>query len=183
MRTLVAVIALAALAGCSTYSTNRYSSSDHNALLLEPLKGRQVQVGEFTSSVKNKKTGGDQTEILCRAVGPVRTPDGESFSNYIRNAVVDEMKVARAYEPSAPTVISGNLDAIDFWSGIGYWSMKLTLTSSNGKSMTMDEKYPYKISYWGQTACFLTAQAFVPAVQHLVGKALLSAEFNGLLEQ
>ncbi|MDN5843462.1 MAG: hypothetical protein L0H54_08470 [Alcaligenaceae bacterium] len=183
MRTLVAVIALGVLAGCSTYSTNRYASSTHNAMLLAPLKGGQVQVGEFTSSVKNKKTGGDQTEIMCRAVGPVRTPDGESFADYIRNAMVDEMKVAEVYAPSAPTVISGNLDAIDFSSGIGHWTMSLTLTSNNGKSMTMNEKYPYKISYWGQTACFLTAQAFVPAVQDLVGKAVLSAEFNGLLAQ
>src|SRR3546814_18574084 len=120
---------------------------------------------------------------MVRAGGPVRELDCESFANYICGAMVYGMKVAEIYAPSSSTVISGNLDVIDFWSGIGYWSMSLTLKSTNGKTMTIAEKYPYKISYWGQTACFLTAQAFVPVVQYLVGRVVLSAEFNGLLAE
>lgn len=183
MRTLVVVIALGILAGCSTYPAGRYAGSTYNTALLAPLKGDRIGVGEFTSTVKNKKTGLDQTEIMCRAVGPIRTPDGESFSNYIRSAMVDELKNAEIYAPSALTVISGNLDVIDFSSGVGSWTMVLTLKSSNGKTLAVDEKYDFKISYYGQTACYLTAEAFVPAVQQLLGKAILSAKFNDLITQ
>ncbi|CAM5786380.1 hypothetical protein CCAE64S_01752 [Castellaniella caeni] len=61
--------------------------------------------------------------------------------------------------------------------------MRLTLKSSNGRSMSLTESYPYTTSFYGETACNQTAQALMPAVQDLVGKAVRSPEFKTLVAQ
>lgn len=180
MRVLVVVLALLTLGGCSTYSASRYSISADNVVALRALTDTPIQVGEFTSSVKDK-SGADMKEIMCRGVGPIKTPDNEPFAQYVKKALVDEMKIAQVYEPTSPIVLSGNLDAIDFSSNSGHWQIALTLKSSNGRSMTMNETYPYQTSFYGETACNQTAQAFMPAVQNVVGKAVRSADFVGLV--
>lgn len=181
VKMMIGAVALAALAGCSTYSVSRYAISADNVVALRSLQGQKVGVGEFTSSPKNEKTGADLAEIMCRGVGPIKTPDGESFASYIKKAMVDEMKMAEIYATDAATAISGNLDAIDFSSAGGHWDMRLTLKSSNGRSMSLTESYPYTTSFYGETACNQTAQALMPAVQDLVGKAVRSPEFKTLV--
>ncbi len=181
VKMMIGAVALVALAGCSTYSVSRYAISADNVVALRSFQGQKVGVGEFTSSPKNEKTGADLAEIMCRGVGPIKTPDGESFASYIKKAMVDEMKMAEIYAPDAATAISGNLDAIDFSSAGGHWDMRLTLKSSNGRSMSLTESYPYTTSFYGETACNQTAQALMPAVQDLVGKAVRSPEFKTLV--
>lgn len=182
MKGLIVLVALLALGGCSTYSASRYSISADNVVALRALDGKEMQVGEFTSSIKGKN-GTDLTEIMCRGVGPIKTPDGESFAQYIKKALIDEMKIAEVYSASAPITLSGNLDTVDFSSSGGYWQVGLTLRSSNGKSVSIDERYPYQSSFYGETACNQTAQAFMPAVQNLVGKAVRSPEFAALIAE
>jgi hypothetical protein len=35
--------------------------------------------------------------MLLLLVGPTKTPDGEPFSNYVRKAFVDELKIANVF--------------------------------------------------------------------------------------
>ncbi len=180
MRGFLVVVALLVLGGCSTYSADRYAISADNVVALRAVSGTPGQIGDFTSVAKDK-SGADMKEIMCRGVGPITTPDNEPFAQYIKKALVDEMKMAEVYSDSSPVTLSGSLDAIDFSSNSGHWLITLTLKSSNGKSMQLNEKYPYKTSFVGETACNQTAQAFMPAVQNLVGKAVRSPEFVGLV--
>ena len=60
---------------------------------------------------------------------------------------------------------------------------KLYAPSTNGKSMLVSESYPFTTSFVGETACNQTAQAFMPAVQNLVGKVVRSSEFITLVSQ
>lgn len=168
-------IFIAMASGCSTYSANRYSVSTDNVMAIRSLNGVTVDVGAFSATTPG------QTEIMCRGVGPIKTPDGEVFSDFVRKALLDELRMADAYSTSAPVTITGNLDAIDFSSNSGYWNLGLTVTSSNGKSMSVTEDYKYTTSFYGETACNQTAQAFMPAVQNLVGKVVRSPEFMDLV--
>ena len=120
---------------------------------------------------------------MCRGVGPIKTPDGEAFSDFVRKALIDELKIASIYSASAPVTLTGNLDALDFSSNGGLWNLSLTVKASNGKSMTATEAYSYTSSFNGTTACNQTAQAFMPAVQNLVGKVVSSPEFIALIAQ
>lgn len=173
---ILSVVTLLA-SGCSTYSASRYSISTDNVVALRSLNGKAVNIGAFTATTPGQK------EIMCRGVGPIKTPDGEPFSDFVRKAMLDELKIANAFSATAPVIITGSLDAIDFSSNSGNWNLSLTIKSSNGKSMSATESYPFTTSFYGETACNQTAQAFMPAVQNLVGKVVRSTDFIGLASQ
>ncbi|MGK9166373.1 hypothetical protein KXR53_08760 [Inquilinus limosus] len=167
----------AALGGCSTYAAQRYSISADNVMALRSLNGQTIAVGSFNSAQP------PATEIGCRAVGPIKTPDGETFSEYVRKAFIDELKIANAYSEASPVVLTGVLDQANFSSMNGAWDLGLTLKSSNGRSLAVKEHYPFTSSFYGETACNQTAQAMMPAVQNLIGKAVKSPQFRDLVRQ
>ena len=170
--TLVSLTVL--FSGCSTYSASRYSINSDNVVAMRTLNGKMINVGSFSATKPGEK------EIMCRGVGPIKTPDGEAFSEFVRKAFLDELKIASVYSATAPVTLTGNLDAIDFSSANGGWNLSLTVKSSNGKSLSVNESYPFTTSFFGETACNQTAQAFMPAVQNLVGKVVRSTEFLAL---
>ena len=171
------MVLVALLSGCSTYSANRYSISADNIVALRSLNGKTINVGAFSSSEPGK------SEIMCRGVGPIKTPDGEPFSEFIRKALLDELRIANVFSPTSPTTLTGNLDKIDFSSSDGSWNLALTIMSSNRKSMTVSENYSYTTSFYGETACNQTAQALMPAIQNLVGKVVRSPDFMALISE
>ncbi|MBI5583811.1 MAG: hypothetical protein HY892_08290 [Deltaproteobacteria bacterium] len=170
---LLAVILI--VSGCATFTPQQYSISVDNNAALRSLNGMTVNVGPFTSapSIKN--------EVMCRGAGPISTPDKNPFSEYIRKALIDELKVANAFSATAPATITGKLEAIDFSSMEGRWNIKLTLNSSNGKSMAVTENYSYETSFEGVRACEQTAKSLMPAVQSLIGRLARSQEFAALV--
>jgi hypothetical protein len=174
----IAIVFVLALVGCSTYAASRYSISADTVIALRAFKGRLVGVGPFSAA----KPG--LSEIMCRGVGPIKTPDGEPFETFIRKALVDELAIAEIYAPTAPTVLTGHLDAIDFSSGLtdAAWDIAITVSSSNGKRISVAEHYVFTSSYYGETGCNQTAQALMPAVQNLVAKIVKHPEFRPLLE-
>ncbi|SIT34857.1 conserved exported hypothetical protein [Paraburkholderia ribeironis] len=178
-RMLIAVFSVAVLAGCtSTYAVHRYSISADNVVALKSI-GHEISVGAFTQAqVPNQSPG----EIMCRAVAPIKTPDGEPFAAFIRNALISELKLAGVYADTAPISLSGHLDSIDFSTVKGAWDIQLTITSSNGKSMTQAVHYSFTSSYYGETACNQAAQAFMPSVQDLLAKVVRSPDFPSLLK-
>lgn len=158
MKPLLVVIAvLAQLTGCQTYSASRYSILGDNLRTLRALKGQSINVGPFSAATPG------QTEIICRGAGPIKTPDGEAFEQFVQKAFLDELTIAELYSVDAPTTITGRLDAIDFSSGIGAaWNIALTITSSNGNSLSVSEEYKYASSFEGDDACKRTAQSLMP---------------------
>lgn len=173
-RPLFAIL-LAALTGCSTYAASRYTVNADNVVALRQYSGRLVAVGPFTSSQPGQST------IVCRAVGPIKTPDGEPFSEFVRKAFMDELKIASIYSDRAPMTLTGVLNSIDFGTVSGTWQLSLTVTSSNGGSITENETYSFSSSYFGETACNQTAQALMPAVQNLVGRIIRNPAFPALI--
>ena len=172
MKSTVLVAMIAALSsGCVSYSTGRYAINADNVVALRTLNNA-VNVGVFTATA-----AGGQSELSCRGGVPIRTADGEPFSEFVRKAFLDELRIANAFSASAPVTLTGNLDSIDFWStGDGVWNLVLTLKASNGKSMNVLGSYAYRTSW--DTGCSDTAQAFVPAVQNLLGKVVRSKNFS-----
>ena len=174
---LISLLLVSLLSGCSTYAASRYSVSTDNVVALRTLNGKTINVGAFSSSQPG------QAEIMCRGVGPIKTPDGEPFCEYIKKALVDELRIANVFSTNAPVTLTGNLDQIDFSSNSGTWKIALTVKCSNGKFMTVSENYSYTSSFSGETACNQTAQALMPAVQNLVGKVVRSPDFAALISE
>ena len=130
---VILCISLAVLVGCSTYAGSRYSISADNVIALRNLKGHKMNIGPFSSSKPNLRV------IVCRAFGPIKTPDGETFEYYIRKALIDELKMASVYSPNSRVTLTGHLNNIDLSSVSGSWDISLTIKSSNGKIMTVEE--------------------------------------------
>jgi len=164
------------VSGCSTYAVNRYSISTDNVMALKALDGASVNIGEFTS------TDPGLSEIMCRGVGPIKTPDGQSFSSFIQKALTDELKIAGIFSSSSAITLTGNLDSIDFSSSSGNWRLALTVNSSNNHSIKVAEDYSFTSSFYGETACNQTAQALMPAIQNLIGKVVSDPGFHKLVK-
>lgn len=83
------------------------------------------------------------------------------------------------YKDDASIIIDGNLDAIDFSSGVtdAEWNITITIKSSNGMSMTMSDNFMFGSSFDGGSACYNTANAFNPAVQALLSKVVKHPDF------
>lgn len=175
-RTLVSAVAIVSLGACSTYSVSRYSISADDVVALRKLPPNSISVGPFTSA-------NNDTQIMCRGVGPIKTPDGETFAEYIRHAFISELKIAGAYAENSPQQITGVLQSADFSSNSGRWNLDLAVTSSNGQSLIANESYRYTTSFYGETACNQTAQALMPAVQDLVGKVISNPEFPAMFKK
>lgn len=175
-RIIIASIIAASLTGCSTFATNRYAVSVDNVQALKANKGKQVKVGTFTSFEPGLNV------IVCRGAGPVKSPDGEPYAEYMRKALVDELKMSEIYSNEAPVTLTGQLNSLDFSSNSGNWNMSLTVNSTNGQSLTVNENYKYTTSFVGETACNQTALAFMPAVQDLIGKLVTNENFKTLIK-
>jgi len=52
-----------------------------------------VSIGPFTAAEPGR------SEITCRGAGPVKTPDGEPFEEFIRKAFISDMTLAEIYAP------------------------------------------------------------------------------------
>jgi hypothetical protein len=57
----------------------------------------------------------------------------------------------------------------------------MTISSSNGKGLSVGTHYSFAGNFVGEVACNQTAQALMPAVQNLIGKIITHPEFAALL--
>jgi hypothetical protein len=149
--------AILASAGCSTYAASRYSIAPETVSALRAYRPQVVAVGPFTAVQPGL------SEINCRAVGPIKTPDGESFEEFVRRALIAELTIAEIYATQAPLTLTGHLERVDFKSGVYFtdaaWQLALTVKSSNGKSLRAVEEHGFKTSYGAEAGCQNTAHA------------------------
>jgi len=172
---VLAVFAASLLGGCSTYQVSKYAIAVDNANAFKATGTVKVKVAPFTAEGDAAKP-----EMSCRAVGPIKTPAGETFAAYVQGALTDELKVAGLYDESSPVTIQGNLSKLGFSSGLtdGNWQLTLVVTVGDGDPFTVDRKYSFDSSFIGEKACALSSQAFLPAVQDLMGAVAKDPAFK-----
>ncbi|CAN7758104.1 hypothetical protein LJR039_007003 [Pseudorhodoferax sp. LjRoot39] len=167
----LALLAAAVLSGCA-YNVSPYGASVKNVESIKSLGIKPVAVAAFQSV----KPG--QSSITCRAAGPVSV--SPSFENYIEKALIDELKLAGAYDPNSKLVLKGKLEEIDFSSGItdGKWLFTTTIANARNESLTTKSVFGFSGSFVADKACQETAQAFGPAVQKLVEDIVRDPKFK-----
>jgi len=177
---IIGIAAVASvLSACSTYTTPRYAINADTNVMLKNLSAKDLSVGTFTGPASFDKS--------CRAAGPLAPPDGISHTDYIRKAFEDELKVAGIYAAANPRItLSGTVKRLEFSSSRGLtggsWDIEILLQSSNGKMLPVAEHYEFESGFVADTACKQTAEAYFPAVQNLIGKAVRSPEFKTLIQ-
>lgn len=178
MKKVVLAVSLLALSACSTMQPPRYAVSVDN---IQTLKKFKEIKGEFASLNQQTKFSSN-----CRMMGPIEPADGLTIPQFITKAFNDELKMAERY--SSDTVqITGDITKIEFSSisGLtnGYWDIGLSLKSSNGESLTVNNKYSFKSGFDAITACNATADALSPAVQDLIYVTVNHPDFSKLMKQ
>jgi hypothetical protein len=178
MKKIVLLLAIASLSACSTFTPQRYNISADNNIALKAIGVGNINVGAFS--------GPASFDRACRGAGPIAPPDNMSFEAYIQKAFADELKVAGLFDDKSPqTTLSGAVEKLSFSSSRGLtggeWDISLRINSSNGKSLFVSEHYEFESGFIADTACKQTAEAYLPAVQNLIGKAVKTPEFRTLL--
>lgn len=163
------------LVGCG-YAVNPYGASVQNVTAIKGSGIRSVSVAPFTA------TNPGQKSIMCRAAGPVETPNGVSFESYIQTALVDELKLAGVYDEKSPTKLTGKVEEVDFNSniGAGKWVMSLTIANGHNPGYTTRTTHEFSTNWVADKACQQVAQAFGPAVQKLVYETVTNPKFATL---
>jgi hypothetical protein len=167
------------LSGCETPTTQRYAVSADNNVSIKGLGATEVGITAFKAPTDFSSN--------CRALGPMRVADGLTHTQYIQKAFEDEFKIAGAYSAGTPRVtLGGAVEKLEFSSSRaltgGSWSIDLVLTSSNGKTLKINEYYEFDSGFAAFEACRNTAEAFSRAVQNLVGKAVKHPTFASLVK-
>ncbi len=164
--------------GCGI-KTSEYNVSADNVQKLRDYKELKLDVSSFTAT----KAG--ESSILCRLAETVSTPKGESFEEYIKEALISELKMAGTYDKNSTLKVSGNLNNIygSTMFGDAYWEINVTITSTNGKSLTVNTKREYPSSYLASTACNNMGTSFSPTIKQLISDILNHKDFSSLLDK
>jgi hypothetical protein len=120
---------------------------------------------------------------MCRLADTVTTPKGESYEEYVTDALIEELQMAGVYDPKADIKISGNIKDVYGSSMLGnaYWSIDATVSSSNGETITVNTKREYPSAYAGATACKNMASSFSPTVEEFINDIITHEKFDKLL--
>ncbi|MDL2284829.1 hypothetical protein LJC19_06790 [Oxalobacter sp. OttesenSCG-928-P03] len=174
-RLFVILLVAISLSAC-TRSIDGYSSDLAIVSALSAYSGQKISVQNFESSL-----GAGLTEN-CRGYAFIRTPDGEGFTQYIQNAFITELELAGIYAPDSPVIITGKITQISLSTlARGEWTIKMTLTSNNGRSISAREQMFFKSNIVGESACQVASDYFSFAVQNLLRKLITSPQFALLL--
>lgn len=165
------------LSGCDTYTAATYGVSMNNDAVLKKLGPASVNVGSFS--------GPANPSMLCRMVGPIHLPGDISPQDYVSQALSAELQIAGlAGGTKSGVTLTGQITDFGFNSmiGDGYWQLGLGVSSSNGKSLAINNRYDFASSFTGDAACHNVADAFEPAVQALMTKLVSDPTFPDLLK-
>ncbi|MBI3561576.1 MAG: hypothetical protein HY080_07675 [Gammaproteobacteria bacterium] len=170
----LAVVILAALISGCAYNASPYGASIRNVESIKSANIKPVAVAPFKSS----KPGLDS--ITCRAAGPVIVKP--NFETYIEKALIDELKLAGVYNQNSELVLTGNLENVDFSSGMtdGKWIFSLIVSNNKNQSFTANSTYEFSGSFIADKACQEVAQAFGPAIQKLIEDVVQNPKFRQL---
>lgn len=170
-RALLSACLLVSATACTTaYTVAPYVPTANTYADMQDLRhvtDKGIQVGKFTFAK-------DGPEIPLMPGASVETPDDRPFSAYIRDALVSELKTAGVYADTAPVTLTGVIESIRFSrsSNQGEWEIVLTVYSSNGISVQIDERHAFGDKPW---------DGFMPTVQDLVAKLVHDPKFKELV--
>lgn len=172
----IVVLLVPLVSACSTMTPARYSPSADTNLALDRYPDARVRLTHLTMP--------EDADVNCRLMGPIKAADGMSIAEFIADAFNSEFKFADIYAEDAVT-LHGSVDRVEFSSIVGLtsgrWDLALSLTSSNGESMSSQNLYEFKSGFDAITACNQTAQALGSAVQELIEKTVSDPAFATLL--
>lgn len=168
---------LVGLSACS-HVAERYQPSANNLTKLRAIAPAQISVGRFIEAPAVAKT-----EIVCGA-NTISPPDGQSFAEYVRAALISELRLAGIYSETSSSVLSGRLTEVSLdsspFAATATWILALEL-QGNGKTVSAADQYSFRSTTMNTTSCEASTRRLHDAVQNVVSKAIQDRGFSGLV--
>jgi len=158
MRYIVFVFTIIIEQGC-TFPVPSYHVSASNQKILE---NAAIQV----SVVHDESDSNDTGWLLCRLAGPVKLGAGETFSEYIVNALKEELRKSGKLNDQGNKQIVAKIKRIDFSSALGAtnWYIDATYKIS-GKDISISTVHNDRSAWIALRACHFIAWYFTKAVE------------------
>ncbi|MGE8450041.1 MAG: hypothetical protein ACN6OP_05315 [Pseudomonadales bacterium] len=152
-----------------------YKASPSNVIAIQQsLQPKKVSVGDVSMAP------GVDDRPLCRIMGPVEVAPGKAPSQYIKDALQEELLMAQAYDVRG-TPIDGRIEELSFSSvSPAYWQITMAVKSPVNNGYEVSVKYPFDTSFSAFGACKNVADAFGPAVQELLKQVVTNPQFPAL---
>lgn len=162
MKTLAAILSLWGLTACISYPVPPYAVSVENIDSARALKKKKIFINVLPVTAARKA---DDTQVNCRAAGPVKITDGRNFAQYASDALRDELALAEVTKPSAANTLRIHFNDIDFsTNGGSKWVFDAVVTY-NGKSTPIGLSEKFEGSFMAQNACSEIANNYPIAVR------------------
>lgn len=181
----LALLALAALAGCSAPRIAPYTSSRDTLFHLQQLPPGKVAVGGITGGPASLEAAAEG--LVC----DVKVREGEDgrpfdYREYIRDSLIAELQSANRYDAAqGRPQITGTIEYLSMERELPFkatWIVVLNLTSSNGARMQVRGDHAFDLGdLAGYTGCVRAVRAFEPAVRTALESAARSPQFGTLL--
>jgi hypothetical protein len=140
-----------------TYVAHRYSVSNENIAFLRSYASAKVAMGDLTLS--------EGARIGCGLFDRLVLPKGESFPEYVRQALIDELRGAGLYSTDSPNILSGQIDKIENLIP-STWGLTATFTFADNESMTVHGLHKGESQVWFD--CIEPAETLGLAVENLL---------------
>ncbi len=167
-------------AGCATTNSIPYKASTGNVIAIQQTLqsgGKKVSVGDvvMAPSVEESPT--------CRLMGPIQVAPGKSLAQYIKDAFIEELFMAKAYAAISENVIDAEIKDISFSSvSPASWNIAMSVSSPGSEGYLVSVDYRFDTSWDAYSACKNVADAFGPAIQALLGEVVTHPQFLQLVK-
>lgn len=163
------------LSACVRY-IDGYNSDPYIVSTLSAYSGQKIRVMDFDSAL------GEGYASPCRGYNVIIKAGKGGLVRYIQDAFISELELAGLYSPDSSTLLKGTVTQIALETlTYGNWTIKMTLLSSNGRSLSVSEHFPFRASIAGQSACQVASEMYPYAVRNLIRKLVTSPSFKLLL--
>ncbi len=174
-RSITLVLLALIIQGCVSIQAPTYQPSAENVAVLRDAQA-QIAVAPFENN-----TG--KNDLICRAAGPIVPPQGMSFVEYIQEALIAELRVARIYASDSDIILTGRLDAIDFSSTAGTWQLRLAASVGGSDEYITEVNYSFATGFSAARACQQVATEYRGAVRALIHEIISAPAFQQVLAQ
>lgn len=163
------------LSACVRY-IDGYNSDPAIVSALGAYGNKKIRVVDFDSAL------GEGYASSCRGYNLIATPGKVGLVRYIQNAFISELELAGLYSPDSSLILKGTVTQILVETlEQGKWTIRMTMLSSNGRSISVNEQLPFKANIAGQYACQTASDMYPYAVRNLIRKLVTAPGFKLLL--
>ncbi|MGS2721011.1 hypothetical protein [Paraglaciecola aestuariivivens] len=162
------------LSGCSIVAPT-YQVSIDNIQQIKQSKIEPVAVNEISSQKSLNSISLRGTQLKSNT---------GTFGTYITNAIIEELKLAKAYNPLSNKIITGELVANDidvagFSTGTGVVAVKFVVTQDNVEifQKTIQAENKFDSSFMGAVAIPNAQNSYSDLIQTLLNKLFSDPEF------